>query len=267
MNDIGTLHTEIAEGETWLAMYACAPPAVREQLGIDCTRVGSVYAFRMRALDALQFNRAIWVAPTVDAAIVDDVCRWYAAAGTPRFQLQLGAASIAQEVADVVRARGGVETDAPWAKFASPTAGAKPPPGGMRIEPVDATTRMHYAQATRMAFGMPPVFDVWLAAFAGLPDAHAFLGWQNGEPAAAGLWYRHGDTAWLGLGATVPAYRGRGWQPAVLQQRIHHAARCGCTVATSETGRLPNVANPSYDNLVSALELRYLRRSFLFTNH
>ena len=123
-----------------------------------------------------------------------------------------------------------------------------------------------YAQTTRIAFTVPPVFEAWLERFVALPAVHAFLGRQDGEPAAAGLYYRHGDFAWIGLGATLPAYRGRGWQPALLQQRLRDAASCGCKLATSETARLPGVVNPSYDNLAATLELQYLRRNFLFTN-
>ena len=38
-----------------------------------------------------------------------------------------------------------------------------------------------------------------------------------------------GDTAWLGLGATLPAFEGRGAQSALIARRVRDAARLGAT--------------------------------------
>ena len=45
----------------------------------------------------------------------------------------------------------------------------------------------------------------------------------------------HQGTALLAGAATIPAWRGRGAQAALLRARLHHAARVGCDMAMMVT--------------------------------
>ena len=57
-------------------------------------------------------------------------------------------------------------------------------------------------------------------------------------PAGAGALYVHEGVGWLGFGATLPEFRGRGAQSAILAARIEDARRQGCREVTTETGEL-----------------------------
>jgi GNAT superfamily N-acetyltransferase len=62
-----------------------------------------------------------------------------------------------------------------------------------------------------------------------------------------------GGVGWLGLGATLPEYRGRGAQSAILAARIEHARRLGCATVVTETGELADDRpSSSYRNIVRA---------------
>jgi GNAT superfamily N-acetyltransferase len=74
--------------------------------------------------------------------------------------------------------------------------------------------------------------------------------------------------AWLGWGGTLPSYRGRGAQSAMLAARIEAARHLGCRRLVVETG--PDSAekpNPSYRNVERAgFRVAYLRENWVRTN-
>ena len=73
------------------------------------------------------------------------------------------------------------------------------------------------------------------------------------EPAGAGALYVDGGVGWLGFGATLPPYRGRGAQSAILAARIEDARRQGCATVVTETGELADDRpSSSYRNIVRA---------------
>jgi GNAT superfamily N-acetyltransferase len=110
-------------------------------------------------------------------------------------------------------------------------------------------------------FEMPP----WAAAFfAGLPGRE---GWRcyvariDGEAQSCAAMLIHHGIAELGIGATLPAARGRGCQLALLHRRIRDAAAAGCHTLFVETGeRVPGRPSASYRNILRAgFEEAYLR--------
>jgi GNAT superfamily N-acetyltransferase len=73
------------------------------------------------------------------------------------------------------------------------------------------------------------------------------------------------EHAWLGFGATLPAYRRHGAQNALLARRLGEAAARGARTAVTETGeRLPDKPSDSYRNILRAgFHERYLRHNYL----
>jgi len=65
--------------------------------------------------------------------------------------------------------------------------------------------------------------------------ALAFLAYQDGVPAGGGALFIHEGVALLGGAATLPAFRKRGIQTALVKARLNHAARLGCDLASSST--------------------------------
>src|SRR5579859_489184 len=101
----------------------------------------------------------------------------------------------------------------------------------------------------------------WLARLPSLDGWHCFVAYDGEQPAAAGALYVVGKLAWLGIAATVPGFRRRGAQTALLAARIRRASELGCTLLVTETGEAVD-GRPagSYRNILRAgFEPRYLR--------
>ncbi|HZO62810.1 MAG TPA: GNAT family N-acetyltransferase, partial [Gaiellaceae bacterium] len=102
-------------------------------------------------------------------------------------------------------------------------------------------------------FGMPDWSKELAANVVGRPGWTCYVAYDQGAPAGAGALFIHEDIGWLGFGATLPGFRGRGAQSAVLAARIEEARRHGCTAVTTETGELQDDRpSGSYRNIVRA---------------
>jgi ribosomal protein S18 acetylase RimI-like enzyme len=65
------------------------------------------------------------------------------------------------------------------------------------------------------------------------PGWSLYVGRVNGQPAAAATLYLHGGVGYLADAATHPAFRGRGFQSALLRRRIRDAGAAGADIVFS----------------------------------
>jgi GNAT superfamily N-acetyltransferase len=68
-----------------------------------------------------------------------------------------------------------------------------------------------------------------------LEGATAWLGIEDGQPAAAAAMNNRGKLALLFADSTLENFRGRGLHLALIRARLHHAAQLGCDLATAST--------------------------------
>lgn len=92
-----------------------------------------------------------------------------------------------------------------------------------------------WAATSAGGWGETPELAAFMLAFGRVAAAASgcatFLAEWAGEPIASAAINIHGGTALLAGAATIPAWRGRGAQTALLQARFQYAARVGCDVA------------------------------------
>ena len=104
---------------------------------------------------------------------------------------------------------------------------------GVRVIGADEVDR--WATTSAAAWGETPELAAFMLAFgrvaATASGCTAFLAEWDGEPIAAAAMNLHQGTALLAGAATIPAWRGRGAQAALLGARLRHAANVGCDVA------------------------------------
>lgn len=73
------------------------------------------------------------------------------------------------------------------------------------------------------------------ASTIGLPGWYHYLVRFDSEPGSASVLYVTGGVAQLFVATTIPAYRGRGAQRALIQRRLADGQTAGCDLATSQT--------------------------------
>jgi GNAT superfamily N-acetyltransferase len=150
-----------------------------------------------------------------------------------------------------------------WTKF---RRGNEPAPAvetDLRIERVDDGTV--FAELFMRAYAAPEVAQPLLERVPDLAGWHCFVAFDGDAPAATGAVVVTGRVAWLGAAGTLPEFRRRGAQNALLSARIDAARREGCTELITETGEpVDGKAGGSYRNLVRAgFEPVYVRQNYL----
>jgi hypothetical protein len=140
-----------------------------------------------------------------------------------------------------------------WMKFARSADAAADAPTDLRLEEVGPDRAGDFAVPIVGGFGMPPFMAPVIAGAVGRPGWRCLVAYDGDVPVSAAGLVVAGDQGWLGMGATLPAARGRGAQSALLAARIRLAAEAGCATVTTETG-VREEARPdrSYRNILRA---------------
>jgi hypothetical protein len=258
---------EFGEAEAYADVWRAAPADFAASHGLRLEQIGSAVAITMQAVDIILMNRVVGLGLKEPATewMVDDIVVRYRSAGIQNFAVQLSLAAQPSALPEWL-ARRGLQRQDNWAKvYRGPT----PPPEistDLRIERIGPEQAVAFAEVVCVAFGMPDFLIPWLAAPVGRPGWQHYLAFDGSIPVATGALFVQGDVGWLGVGSTLPAYRRRGAQGAIMAQRIRDGQAMGCRWIITETGEdRPDQPNPSYHNMLrTGFTLAYLRPNYIF---
>lgn len=229
---VDALQREVLE-----SMYVRCPADAREALGLNLERIADVSVSIAEHDPSILLNRGLGLGSEtkIEKATIDAVVACYRRHGVERFFLHVypstlpagGAAWLAE--AGLEKARG-------WMQFARGDGPAPEAPTDLTVKRVDARHRSEFARIVSSAFGLREVSRPYMAALLADDRWRVFMSFDGDVAAGAGALFIAGSFAYLGFGATVPAYRRRGSQSAVMAARIGAALEAGCTTLLTETG-------------------------------
>ncbi len=124
---------------------------------------------------------------------------------------------------------------------------------------------MEFAATACEGLGAPDAMIPWLAAGVGQPGWRHYMAFAANQPVAAGAMFVHAGRAWLGLGSTLPPWRGHGAQGALMARRITDATEMGCEwIATETREQTEQHPSPSFRNMMRCgFQLAYARPNFI----
>lgn len=248
-------------------VYEAASTIPGNPAGAVTSSLGGAIAFALTAIDFGFFNRVIGLG-IERPATEDDV------EAASRFFLDLGRTQSVLQVAPTARPDGmpkwmearGYRRGARWVKVWRTLDDLPEPESSLRIERIDASLADAYADVCGRGFELPPITYPLVGATVGRPGWTHYLGYDGDTPVSTAAMHVADDVAWLGFGATLEAFRGRGGQSAMFAARLRDARDQGCRWAITETGeeteREP--VNHSYRNMVRlGFRLAYARQNWL----
>jgi GNAT superfamily N-acetyltransferase len=146
----------------------------------------------------------------------------------------------------------GFSHDYGWMKF-SRGVGPRHARSDLAVVKVGSERADDFATVVAGGFEMPEWAKPLAANIVGRPGWSCYVAYDGDAPAGAGTLYVREKIGWLGFGATLPQFRGRGAQSALLAARIEEARRQGCSAVTTETGELEEGRpSSSYRNIARA---------------
>ncbi len=240
------------ETAAWADMYAAMPPPMAKGTGARTERHGGATLFIAPGIPQTLFNRVTGFGNGEDAT--DDalgrIIGTYRSAGVKKFWLHLVPGAKPPQIGKWLEARGAAMPKVKvWAKMLRDARLPEPVQTSLRLELIGPDRADLLAPVIAECHGMPPPMAAWIAAIIRRPGWTAVAVTDGGKIAGGGLLFVDGRNAWLGLGGTLPDYRRRGGQGAVMTSRIRLAIEKGCTAIETETGLIPDSPNPSLANM------------------
>jgi GNAT superfamily N-acetyltransferase len=251
------------EAEFMYRYQADAPQAVQEQLGIRTTRIGGGVALSMRHDPTHYWSKALGfgLEQPVTGALVEELVEFYRSNQTVRAGIQIAPALLPADWDDIAE-KNGLKAGSGINKFAAPIEDLTFGKSDLRVEEVRAEHAQEWAVTLLTGFGMPlEGLSGMTAAIVTNPAFRPFGAWDGDRLVAVGNMLIQGTAASLNAGATLPEYRGRGAQSALIAARARAAADAGCEWVVAETGE----SGSSFNNMRRAgLQSVYLRRNWIW---
>lgn len=257
---------EFAEACAWEDHFRAAPEYISWEQGLHLDRLGSAVVLSLTGSDDPFYNRVLGLGlyEPADEAMLDELMGYIFGTGTLCFVIHVSPEATPPEMQDWLRWRGFWEQE-PTAKFIHSAQLPAENPTDLRIELTGVDFADAFAFVTTQAFGLPEYIFPWMKACVGRPNWYHYVAWDGENTAAAGALYQCDDVGWLGHGSTLPGFRRRGAQAALLSRRIRDGIELGCKWFITDTDvDLPERPIHSYRNMLrSGFKLVYLRRNFI----
>jgi GNAT superfamily N-acetyltransferase len=146
----------------------------------------------------------------------------------------------------------GFTTDYGWMKF-SRGVGPRQAHSDLDVRLVGVDGSADFGRVVAEGFQLPEWTQPLASRVVGRPGWSCYVAYDGERPAGAGALFVHEGVGWLGYAATLPDYRGRGAQSAILAVRIEDARKQGCSTVVTETGAMEEGRpSNSYRNIVRA---------------
>ena len=214
--------------------------AAASTLGLRVEHVDGATVLLAPRIPVNYFNRVIGLGGHDRATErgLDTIIDLFRTAGVADFWLHVTPAARPTELSDWLGARGlRPPPRRSWAKFLrAPTEVALRATAGLEVRLATAADAAEVGRTATTAFGMPPQLGHWFASLIGREGWQVLVAEVDGRIAGTGSVFVRDRTAWVGIGATLPEFRKRGAQTALLAARIAAAKAAGCTVVATETG-------------------------------
>ena len=253
---------ENAEADSWAEIQTNVSAEFRARFDVAVDRVAGAVVITAPKTDTPALNRA-WLpghlpAVTSDslAAVLDHVrtrgvarllvhCpRWATPDGFP-----------------IANARPVI----PMVKLFQPADLRAESPSSLSIRAIEVIHRRLFGEVAAQGNEAPPFMADGFNSTVGQEGWRHYLAFDGATPVAAAAVRFHATVAWCCFAGTIPAYRGRGAQRALLARRVSDAAAHGCTWVTCESlPDRPKVPSFSLANmLATGFTPAYERPSFV----
>jgi GNAT superfamily N-acetyltransferase len=249
---------ELVERDAWLDLFAAVSDDCAQNFGISSQRLGDVGVVASREIPIVEFNRAMCVGTVVPATEteLDEASAWLQTNATPGWALQIAPAGHTCAVRDWLHRRAMRASGTGWAKFKRGTSPIAPvQTARVHVRLVNAEGSDAFGRVVQAGFGLPGGTGKWFAALSGRPGWHLYLAYDGETPIASGAAFVQYGVAWFGIDATLPDYRRRGAQTALINRRIEDGRAARLVGFTAETGQPPagqEAAHTSYSNYTRA---------------
>lgn len=262
-----TSSLELSEMAAWRDFYKAGSAQSVADCGLQIAELEGAVATAATCLDILALNRVIGIGLN-DLATPEQLkglVKLYSQAGVPRFFVQVSPAAQPSDLGFRLAALG-FRHHNNWIKLYRDTSAPPPVTTNLTVRQIDGEDAGAFGRIVARGFNWPAAAQRWVGELVGRPGWRHYLAFDGTTPVATGALFVSGDHAWVDFAATLPQYRGRGAQSALMARRILHANELGCRLLVVETAEdTPQKRAPSYRNMLRfGFQRAYVRPNFVY---
>ena len=227
---------ELIEAAAWNEIFDAADKYVRKDCGLQSvSHKGSILSVASE-IDVLAFNRVVgWgIKEPASEPDIDFFMKKYRAAGVKRFFIQVSPYAEPAEAGVWLQQHGFVMHNH-WVKLYREAGDAPQPTSDFKILEADKADARAYANIITEAFQWPEQINHLIETLVGRKNWYHCVAYEDNEPVATGSLFIKDEYAWFCFAATMPGYRAKGAQTAIISHRIEEAKRRGCKHIFVET--------------------------------
>lgn len=258
------LDAERSEQAVWSELYKAIDAETKQQLGASSQKFLDADCLIMSGFPVWFLNRVIGLGleQSVTEDDIDQLIALYHGSDVP-IGISLCPNIQTTQITRWLTDRGFAIANQ-WVKMAR---GISPPQHSnslLRVEPARPDQADIVADIVKTGFeldeALGPVFGVPVHS----ENNRVYIAWDGDTPAAVGTLSLYGDVGHLNTAATLPEFRGRGAQGAIMVRRIQDGIQLGCKGFVTETWDPGESTNHSYNNMLRhGFELAYKRPNWV----
>ncbi len=234
-----TLQLERAEGHCWYDAYEEMSRLPGNPHGLEVRRMGDAWVYSCTEFPHPGFANKVIGAGTGDLDTLTEALAFFASRGV-RGSVEIAPGDDDPDLLQFLRERGLYAKIFCSVLYATPTPDVPPLPPGVTIRRVESEADIDLvARIHRDGMGISPrgeqFFRETALAAHRLPQFRHYIAEVDGQPAAQAWLHVAEGVGVLVAGATLPGFRGRGLQTALIHHRVAEAARAGCDLVCSQT--------------------------------
>jgi GNAT superfamily N-acetyltransferase len=251
MTDLRTT-SDALQREVLVTMFAACAAQARAELGLRLEEIADVTVSVAEKDPSILLNRAhgLGSREAVTPATIAKVTHAYRRYGIGRYFLHVHPHTLPPGGRRWLQAAG-LEKTRGWIQFVRQGVAPTTAHTELSVRRIGAAHATAFAGIVCRAFNLTALAAPYVGALVGDRSWQCYMSFDGDVPAGAGAVLIHGSSAYLGFGATDPAYRRRGSQAALLAARIQAALDAGCEHLFTETGEAVEGEDQiSYRNIV-----------------
>lgn len=236
------------EAKAFIDLHRAAHRRLADEERFECVSINGGCTISLPSAPAIGLNRILGLSKSDD---LDEAYDWMRRRAGKRF-LQVNTDVASDDVKNWLHSKGLTTYGPGWTKLRSTAdAVSVPSPSPVRTRKVRHDEAEVFGAMMCAGFGFPDSLSALWAAIVGRDGWSCFYALDGDSPVGTGAMFASGSFAWLGGGTTVPRFRNRGAQKALIQARLEEGADRGVSTFVVET-EVPSAekANISNANLV-----------------
>lgn len=216
--------------------------------------IGGARVLRVPEIPHLLLNRTIGLDAAAPATRtgVGAIVEHYREAGVPRFLVHVDA-DASPAISRWLSAASLTRYPRSWLALQRGREAIVSPPTSLRVREATPDDALAITRIFATAFDLPDAGGALFAGAVGRPGWHVLVACEGEQVVSAGALYVQERLGYLAGGATLPAYRGRGAQAALIAARVQRALDLRARAIFTDTGEaVPGDPQHSFRNLTRA---------------